>query len=167
MRPLPYVIPDNSIFLNVGTLLLTISILGKSPQGKILLNNERLLIFMYLVKNPVILAQIASRIGSTQVDLAVEDALSVSSLSVNVDSLFDHNWIKSLLRHLASLDFLVAGYRKADGFVYSLTEKGAGAADALIGNYYEKVRRLLHALEPAKTQPTTSLNKMINEIFRR
>jgi DNA-binding MarR family transcriptional regulator len=167
MRPLPYVVPDSSRFLNVSILLLTINILGKSQQGKVLLNNERLLIFMYLVKNPITLAQLLTRLGSTQVDLTPEDVLSVSSLSVNVDSLFDHHWIKGLLKHLASLDFLSANYRKADGFVYSLTEKGQQAASALVGNHFEKVRRLLHALEPAKTQSTSSLNKILNDIFRR
>ncbi|MDN7936177.1 hypothetical protein QZM52_33390 [Burkholderia metallica] len=167
MRPLPYVVPDSSRFLNVGILLLMISVLGKSQQGKILLNNERLLIFMYLVKNPVILAQLLIRLGSTRVDLATEDVFSVSSLSVNMDSLFDHRWIKGLLKHLASLGFLAADYRKADGFVYSLTEKGEQAAQALVGNHFEKVRRLLYALEPAKTQSTSSLNKILNEIFRR
>lgn len=167
MRPLPYVVPDSSRFLNVGILLLVISILGKSQQGKALLNNERLLIFMYLVKNPIILAQLSVRLGSMQVDLTTEDVLSVSSLSVNVDSLFDHHWMKGLLKHLASLNLLAASYRKTDGFVYSLTEKGEQAAHALVGNHFEKVRRLLHALEPAKTQPTSSLNKILNDIFRR
>src|SRR5262249_39226694 len=108
-----------------------------------------------------------TRLGSAQIDLATEDVFSVSSLSVNVDSLFDHHWIKGLLRHLASLDFLAASYRKTDGFVYSMTEKGQRAANALVGNHFEKVRRLLHALEPAKTQSTSSLNKILNDIFRR
>ncbi|KQR85373.1 hypothetical protein ASG35_26595 [Burkholderia sp. Leaf177] len=141
--------------------------LGKSQQGKALLNNERLLIFMYLIKNPIILGQLLTRLGSTQIDLTTEDVLSVTSLSVNVDSLFDHHWMKGLLRHLASLNLIAASYRKADGFVYSLTEKGEQASNALVGNHFDKVRRFLRALEPAKTQSTSSLNNIINDIFRR
>lgn len=159
-------IPDSSRLLNAGILLLTISILGKSQQGKVLLNNERLSIFMHLVKNPTTLAQFLSRLGLTQVDLTTEDVFSVSSLSVNLDSLFDHQWIKSLLKHLASLGFLAASYRKGDGFVYSLTEKGEQAAQALTGHHFEKTRRFLHALESIKTQSTSTLNKVLNDTFR-
>jgi len=131
-----------------------------------LLNNERLLIFLYLLKNPVLLAKLLTKMGGTPPALRNEDVFSVSSLSVNVDSLFDTPRIKALLLHIASKGFLSAAYRKADGFVYTLTKSGEEAANALTGDYFDKIRALIAALEVVKLTPTPSLNAALSDIFR-
>jgi hypothetical protein len=167
MRTLPYVVPDSSQYLNVAVLLLTLQVLGKSPRGNGLLNNERLMIFMYLVKNPVVMSKLLPRLGHSSPHLSCEDNFSVSSLAINVDSLFDNDWIKSLLKHIASLGLLDASYRKTDGFVYLLSVRGEQAVGELTGDYFDKVRGFLLALVPIKNATTSSLNAILNEIFRR
>lgn len=166
MRSLPYLVPDKSKYLNAAVLLLVVQILGKSQKGKILLNNERLLIFMYLIKNPVVMTRLLARKGMPSLALSEEESYSVASLAVNLDPLFDNGWIKSLLQHIASIGFLDASYRKTDGFVYTLTEEGAIAADKLTGEYFKKVREYLQALDSIKTESTSSLNAMLNEVFK-
>jgi hypothetical protein len=147
--------------------LLTLHSLGKSQRGKVLMNNERLMIFMYLIKNPIVMARLLTHFDLPSVHLASEDVYSVTSLAVNMDSLFDNEWIKGLLKHAASIGFLETSYRKADGFVYNLTESGELAVSNLAGNYFDKVRKFLHALGPIKGESNSSLNAKLNEIFRR
>ena len=112
MRSLPYVVPENSKFLNAAVLLLVVQTLGTSQKGKPLLNNERLLIFMYLIKNPVVMTRLLVLMGRSSLVLSDEEFNSVSSSAVNLDPLFDNGWIKNLLRQIASVGFLDSSYSK-------------------------------------------------------
>lgn len=167
MRTLPYLVPEQDDFLNSGIVLLTIQKLGKTNRGRLLLNNERLLIFMYLIKNPLIMAMLLNMLGRPSLTLCESDAHSVSSLAVNLDPLFDTDWIKRLLQHIASIGLLTARYRKTEGFLYDLTESGGAKAGQLTGDYFEKVREYISALDPLKAESTTNLNSALNNIFKR
>lgn len=167
MIKLPYIIPDNDRFLNVGLLLLIIQSLGKTSRGKLLLNNERILIFMYLVKNPPLIVEALGKLGRPIFYLTPEESHSVSSISVNLDPLFDNAWIKELLRHVASLGLLQAKFRKGDGFLYALTEKAENMTARLSGDYFDRVRDYLSHLESIKAETTSSLHSLLNNIFKR
>lgn len=167
MRSLPYFVPEKSEYLNAGILLLIISALGQTKRGKLLLNNERLLFFMYLIKNPVLMSKLLLRLGRPTVALSDEDVFSVSSLAVNLDPLFDYDWIRQLLKHIAGLGLLAAEYKKSDGFLYKLTEEGGAVSDKLTGDYFDKVRDYLNALDPIKSESTSNLNALLNDIFKR
>lgn len=99
--------------------------------------------------------------------LSEEEVHSVSSLAVNLDPLFDTDWIKHLLQRIASGGLLTVRYRKADGFLYDLTEPGHKIAEKLTGNYFDKARDYISALDPLKSEPTNILNSALNNIFRR
>lgn len=163
---LPYLIPDSDKHLNAALVLLILSILAKSDRGKALINNERLLIFMYLIKNPVILVKVLEQIGRKGIQLSDAEFFSVGSISVNLDPLFDSGWIKSLLKHVAAQGFLQVEYRKADGFMYSLTETGKATASQLEGEYFDRVRGFLQSLVQVKSETTKNLNQLINNVFR-
>lgn len=167
MQSLPYVVPEQDNFLNSGILLLVIQNLGKSTRGKLLLNNERLLIFMYLIKNPIVMAKLLSELNRPTLLLSEVEAHSVSSLAVNMDPLFDTDWIKHLLQRVASVGLLTVSYRKSEGFLYDLTETGDKIAEKLTGNYFDKAREYISALDTLKAETTTNLNSALNLIFRR
>lgn len=167
MRPLPYIVPEQDAILNSGILLLVIQKLGKTARGKLLLNNERLLIFMYLIKNPTVMIKLLNLLGRPTPLLSEEDSHTVSSLAVNLDPLFDTDWIKHLLQRIASVGLLTVGYRKTDGFLYNLTEAGDSTAEKLTGNHFDKARDYIAALDPLKAEQTTTLNSTLNNIFRR
>lgn len=167
MRSLPYLVPEQDDSLNSGIVLLAIQNLGKTSRGRLLMNNERLLIFMYLIKNPLIMAKVLNQLGRSSPTLGEQDTHSVSSLAVNLDPLFDADWIKRLLQYIASVGLLTVKYRKAEGFLYSLTEAGDMIAEKLTGNYYDKVREYISALDTVKAESTTNLNSALNSIFRR
>ena len=165
-RSTPYLIPDEDVNLNSALLLLVIFFLGKSPKGIPLLNNDRLLIFLYLIKNPVILDNVLEQVGRREIVLTESEAFSVNSIAVNLDPLFDRNWLKSLLMRLSAVDYLEASYRKVDGFVYLLTPKGQAAAQKIEGIYFDRVRAYLGNLQLLRTESTSNLNRLINNIFR-
>lgn len=167
MRSLPYFAPEQDDSLNSGIVLLIIQNLGKTTRGRLLMNNERLLILMYLIKNPLVMVKVLNQLGRPSPTLGEQDTYSVSSLAVNLDPLFDVDWIKRLLQYIASVGLLAVQYRKAEGFLYSLTEAGDLIADKLTGNYYDRVREYISALDTVKTESTNNLNAALNSIFRR
>lgn len=165
-RDTPYLIPDEDVNLNSALLILVIFYLGKSPRGLPLLNNDRLLIFLYLIKNPVILDNVLEQVGRREIALTEAEAYSVNSIAVNLDPLFDRDWLKSLLMRLSAVDYLEASYRKMDGFVYLLTPKGQAVVQKIEGVYFDRVRTYLSNLQLLRSESTSNLNKLINNIFR-
>jgi hypothetical protein len=166
MSSLPYIVPDEDVNLNSALLLLVILFLGKSPRGIPLLNNDRLLIFMYLLKNPVILDNVLEQIGKREIELTELESFSINSISINLDPLFDRSWLKGLLLRLSALGCIDAAYRKTEGFVYSLTTIGSGKAENITGAYFDRIRAYLKNLEKIKSEPSLNLNRLINNIFR-
>lgn len=164
-RP-PFVNPDQDVNLNCGLLLLTILSLGKSIRGIPLLNNDRLLIFLYLLKNPIVLENVLEQVGRREISLTNVELFSINSISINLDPLFDRDWLKSLLMRASSLGYLETKYRKVDGFMYLLTNSGQYAADRLAGPYFDRIKVYLKNLELMKAEPTKNLNRLINNIFR-
>lgn len=166
MRNSPYKMPDEDVSLNIALLLLVLSALGETSRGTRLLNNDRLLLFMYLIKNPVILVNVLAQLGKEQPDLTESERFSINSISVNLDPLFGRSWLKGLLLRIAALGYLEVTYRKNEGFVYFLTTVGLEKAAQLRGDYFGRVREFLQNLEKIKSEPTANLNRLLNNIFR-
>ena len=166
MNSLPYSVPDLDIDLNIGLLLLVLRYLGKTSRGKLLLNNEKLLIFMYLIKNPVVLERLLTDLGRQTVQLNDVECFSVGSIAVNLDPLFDNAWVKKLLQYASARDYIRAHYRKDDGFMFTLSEGGTCAAGRLAGDYFGRIRQYLEKLEQVKSETNPNLNKLLNNIFR-
>jgi len=55
MFKLPYIIADDELELNLIILLMLTDKLNATSRGTLVLNNERLTVYLYLVKNPNIL----------------------------------------------------------------------------------------------------------------
>ncbi|SOY94513.1 conserved hypothetical protein [Cupriavidus taiwanensis] len=166
MSPLPYVVPDHSTHLNVGILLLILKRMGVTPRGKWMLTNERLLVLLYLVKHPTMMAKLLRRFELPPPTLAVEDSHSVASIAVNVDALFDHEQLRYLLMYAASRNLIAVSYRKPEGFVYALSPTGSELASELTGDYFDKIDRYLTAAEQIRSHSTASLNAMLSEVLK-
>lgn len=167
MYSLPYFVPDQDYNLNTSLLLLTLSYLSKTEKGRHLVNNERLLIYMYLIKNPTIIKNLLGNVGDFELILNDTEKYSVGSISINLDPLFDTNWIKSLLKNAARKGYIEATYRKDDGFMYSLTEDGASVVKQLNGGYLDRVRLYLKNLNTIKSMTSSNLNKLLGDVFRK
>ena len=165
MSKFPYYVPEGNLRLNVAILILVLEIHGETIRKKPLLNNERLLIIIYLVKNPLVMNKILWRFGLSIVSLEDQDFYSVAGLSVNLDPLFDLDSLKDLLRHVAALGIVVVKYKKDQGFLYFLNRDGHALVQCLSGDYLGKIRIYLEALLPIKSISTSALSSAISSIL--
>lgn len=165
MRPVPYFAPENNSRLNVAILIIILQILGSTDRGKLLLNNERLRIIFYLVKNPLVMNKVLWRLGALPAYLEEQDCYSVASLSINLDPLFDTAYLKDILKHIASLSLISVGYRKSDGFLYQLNSQGKALSEQLLGDYLDKIREHLKSLAAINSTSTPVLNSVIESIL--
>lgn len=158
---LPFRDPDNELSLNIAIVLLIIAVLGKTPRGKLLLNNERLLTCKYLLKNPLVLNKILAVCDKPRVSLRPHDEYSIASISMNSDSLHDGRKLKFLLQHAAALGLIKVSYRKVDGFLYDLSQEGLALTKELKGDYFESLNSYAEALIQLNSMATAKLNGLV------
>lgn len=115
---LPFLDSDSELYLNLGILLIVIEELAKTKRGTLVLNNRKIHIFIYLIKNPVTLNHILNSIGNDSILLSEKDTYSVNSLAINFDSLLDRDFVKSLLAILVSKQLVNTSYKKKKGYFF-------------------------------------------------
>ena len=163
---LPFIEPDDDIYLNLCVLLLLINALAKTNRGTAKLNNNRMHIFLYLLKNPTSLNKMLDILGKGNVILQDRDAYSVTSISPNIDPLFDRVALKSLLSVLVTKKMVTVTYKNNDGFFYCLSESGKNAMSDLNDEYLIEIRLLCEKLKSLLSYTEGQLNKTINRIIR-
>ncbi|MCZ8433915.1 ABC-three component system middle component 4 [Achromobacter ruhlandii] len=163
---LPYRVPDNELTLNVAILLIIIFALGRSTRGKLLLNNERLRLFLYLLKNPIKLNELLICNEKSHATLQSHEEYSVASISNNADILYDDSVTKELLQYAAASHLLEVEYRKTDGFMYCLSPAGINVVNQLVGDYYDHLHLYANALAQLNAIPTSTLNEQADRIRR-
>jgi len=167
MSSAPYFVPDNDSTLNSALVLIIVSQLGKTARARLLLNNERLHLMLYLLKNPIVMNRVLQDLGYSAAGLDEHDEYSVSGISVNLDPLYDNDQLKSLLMRLASMNLIGAKYRKVEGFMYLLTGEGSSAEAALTGDYFDTARRYVGALASLSSVSTANLNAAVEQAIER
>ncbi|WP_337917170.1 ABC-three component system middle component 4, partial [Vibrio cholerae] len=98
MSKLPYIQPNKDKYYNLGIILILLNSLSRTKRGKLNITIERLQIFYFLVTRPVLMNQVLSLAGKKLKELEEVDVYSVSTISQNVDELFDKNKIRLLLK---------------------------------------------------------------------
>ncbi len=163
---LPFKDPDYDLSLNMGIMLIIISLLSKTKRGKPVLNNDRLHIYLCLAKNPSILGKIITLSGGEQVNLEEIHSYSIATIAPSLDSLFDDEILKSLLMVLISKGLVDVTYRKNEGFFYSSTEAGNQLFGKLCEDYFCEVKRFCSMMNSLQTKSTSQLNIFVNQYLR-
>ena len=166
MNNLPYFIPDEELELNMALLMIILFYLAKTKNGKFTANNERLLLYMYLLKNPRILSEVLFRMDRGSLKISDVEYFSVESIAVNVDSLFDIGWIKKLLQLSANKKYLEITYYKTDGFFYTLTDHANDLVESLNGSYFNKAKDYAIAMQKIQSESTSKLNNVLNTLLQ-
>ena len=164
---MPYLYPDDNFHLNIAISIILIKILGHSSRGIPKLNNERLHIYTYLVRNPVKLNQVLNAFGKDSMLISSQESYSISSISTNVDLLFDRAVLKATLTSLVSEKLVEVVYKKNDGFLYTLSKKGTEKYSILNGDYFSEIRSLCDKLKSTLSYDISSLNQALNQIMRK
>lgn len=164
---LPYLSPDDNFHLNIGIVSIVIQTLGQSAKGTLKLNNDRLHIYTYLVKNPVKMNWVLNALGKGSVLVSPQESYSVASISANVDPLFDREGLKAVLTSLVAENLVDVVYKKKEGFFYKLSEFGEAKVMELKGEYFLEIRLLCEKLKSTLSSSTSSLNQSLNQIMRK
>ncbi|MDC5850830.1 hypothetical protein OPW32_16670 [Vibrio europaeus] len=162
MSSLPYIQPNKDKYYNLGIILILLSKLSRSKRGKLSINLERLQIFYFLVTRPVLMNEVLSCAGKKLSGLDEVDVYSVSTISQNVDELFDKKKVRTLLKELVSYGYIQVHLTGSDGFVFELNELGKLKAEELDCGYFEKISTFSESLKLLLSESTSKLNSYIN-----
>lgn len=164
---LPFLEPEHDIYLNLSIVLIIINTLGKTKRGAFKINNGKLHIFLYLIKNPTALNKILALLGESEVLLSEHESYSITSISPNIDPLFDRYALKALLSILVAKNLVEVVYKKNDGFFYILNEDGIKVAANFHDEYFLEVGQQCSHLKNLLRFPESQLNKTLNHIIRK
>lgn len=165
--PLPFMNSDDDVYVNIGIMIIIIGTLSKTSRNTLKLNNEKLHAFYFLVKNPVILNLFLNKTGKGNVSLSEADSFSISSISPNLEPLFDRALLKSLLAVLISKNFIDVVYKESKGFFYILTTKGANVFDQLKEEYFIEIKLFCEKLTRVMSISDTEFNSTLQSILKR
>lgn len=132
MISLPYIPLDEDFNLNVALLIILIHTLSKNRNDVLLLDRNKIQIFLYLIKNPSKLEAVMILAGKQNTSIDMTETYTIKSLSLNVDILFSTP-NKNTFEKVSILGWLRV--TKSDGASYfSLTTEGERAYSSLAAN---------------------------------
>ncbi|TFW06300.1 ABC-three component system middle component 4 [Massilia horti] len=164
-KNLPFTQPEQDLYFNVSLGLSVLRKLSSTKKGKLLINNERLALMIFLLKNPLVAAKLLTNLGHSTLQLSASESYSVRSLAPNLDELLDQRLLKAILIFLAQRKMLAVSFRKLEGAMYTLTETGYQAAEALVGPFFSTVLVRLERLADLNSVPTKVLYQQIYSII--
>jgi hypothetical protein len=164
---LPFIEPNDNIYLNLCVTIILLKQLGRTKKGIVKINNERLHIYLYLVKNPLKLNQVLTVLGKGNAIIGQQKSYSVASISTNVDPLFDRESLKALITILVAKKFVNVEYKKKEGFFYTLSPLGQERASVLTDNYFSEITMLCSKLQSTISISLSNLNQALSEIIRK
>jgi len=166
MNSLPYIEPNRELSLNLGLLLILLESLAVTKKEKRVLNLDKTQLFFYLLLNPVIMNRVLILAGKKEINMRENEYYTVSSMSSNVDALFDREKIKDLFKVLASKELIEVTYSAKEGFLFELNERGISQSQSLNDNYFSLVRKYTKQLETLRSFSIGKLNGFINMVLR-
>lgn len=172
LSSLPYIPIDEELDLNTAMLVLLLSKLSTNKKGRLVLDLEKIQIFLYLIKNPSKISKILRLAEKPSSPLDKKLTHTIESMSSNVDILFNRQKIRILIRRLAALGFLKCeGTAESNSIRFSLSDSGAAFANSLENEvsdekYISSLIEIISKLESLQSQPNTKLNNWLNSLFK-
>ncbi|NNN48701.1 ABC-three component system middle component 4 [Vibrio sp. 2-2(8)] len=162
---LPFIEPDDDIYLNISIVLIVLYYLGSTKRGALKINNERVHLYDYLVRNPKKLSKLLNILGKGNL-IGNRDDYSVSSISYNLDPLFDRDRMKYILTILAKKNLINVNYKNKEGFLYTLTDNGVKIVGDLEGEYFSEIKLYSQQLVSTLSLNISQINAGLNQIIR-
>ena len=165
MNDLPYFIPDDELDLNISILIIIFNSLERTNRGKLIINNENLIIFIFLIKNPIILNELLHSTQNELLSLNDCDIYNIENTSKHMDFLYDYEWLKVLLKYASKKGIISVLYRKNTGFMYVLTDKGKEIYKSLSNNnFLKKIQSFALKMKVLQQYKVKDLKILINKI---
>lgn len=155
-KDLPFVIPENDLNLNLLLVYTVVYHLNKTSTGKLILDMERLNIYVYLVNNPHILYKVLVKLSKKSFVLKSYEVLSFKADNNDSESLYNNKILKYYIQILMTNNLIKTEYNEKIGFVFSPTSETNNYMN--FDNQYFK--RVLNFIEKSKQINSTSLSQI-------
>lgn len=167
MFNLPYIIPEDELELNLILVLMIVNKLNSTSTGKLVLDNERLTIYFYLVKNPHILNKLLILLSKSNIQLKSYELASFKAENLDIDTLYDNSNIKQYLQILTTKELIEIKYNSKVGFVYVPTSQAKKIIEKLNNIYLTRISTFINKLGQVSSiqisKINTNLKKILNE----
>lgn len=162
---LPFIIPENENNVRFARLLIIVEELAYSKRGKLVLSLDRLAMYDYLLRNPVLLQRVLDSEGQGRLmELKYEERDSIESLFPNRSSMFDSTTIKRIMYSLFYLGFVSAHHDQQGHIYYFTTQSGRQFIEELESSYFKRIRTLSKGLISLQKLSNTKLKKITKKI---
>lgn len=180
---LPYIPIDDEFYLNLSLMALIIYRMALTSRGNYTLDFEKIQIFLYLLKNPSSINSILMQAKKKPAIFSDKHINTIQSQSANVDTLFDREKVKSLLKELAARGFIACHVASKTGSImYQLTAKGKEFSESLLydydsaddhnlatnynSTYLNSINIIIDGMQALQTQSNSKLNKYLKTYFK-
>ena len=157
MKKLPFIIPEEDFLYNLNLVLNIVHTLPETSTGKKVLNLDRILIYFYLIRNPIILNRVSKYLQKGSVILSQEEGNSIAGSHSNLDDLFDREKLKMILKQLIVCEYINVDCDEKLGILYSSSPKGS---ETVIQNQGEHLLRVLDFFNLLKKFQSLSISKI-------
>lgn len=167
MFNLPYIIPEDELELNLTLVLMIVNKLNSTSTGKLVLDNERLTIYFYLVKNPHILNKLLISLSKSNIQLKSYELASFKAENLDIDTLYDNGNIKQYLQILITKELIEIKYNNKVGFVYVPTSQAKEIIEKLNNKYLTRVSTFINKLGQVSSTQVSKINTNLKKILNK
>lgn len=165
MSNLPYIIPEDALELNLLLIFFVVQNLSSTVSGKLILNNERLMIYTYLIQNPHILNRLLIKLSKKSFVLKSYESSSFKAENMDVESLYKNDIIKFCLQILISKNLIQVKYEDKIGFVYIANTTELEMFNNTQDKYINRVKNFIEKIKQINSTPVSRISTMLKNIL--
>jgi hypothetical protein len=163
-KDLPFVIPENDLDLNLLLVYTVVYYLNKTSTGKLVLDIERLNIYVYLVKNPHILYKVLVKLSKKSFVLKSYEILSFKADNNDSETLYNNKILKFYIQILMTNNQIKTEYNEKIGFVFYPSDEANNYMN-FENKYFERVLNFIEKLKQINSTPLSQINTTIKNIL--
>ena len=158
-----YVEVESDLNLNLSRLLALISASAVGTKAELLLTLDRLVIYDFLARNPILLLKILRQMEKKyKIEAREYEAGSLSSKYYNKSDIYNFEAVRNLVQMLFAKKLIVVNRLSQDQFTIFATDEGNTFCQGLQADYYQRFSELGSALKSLNSSSTSQLRTQIN-----
>lgn len=158
---LPFTIPEDDLELNLILVFLVINNLHSTRRGQLILNLERLILYVYLIKNPHILHKVLVQLSKKSFLPKSYELSSFKSESANTENLFENRVLKYFIQVLMSQRLVESKYDEKAGFVFVPVATNENFLNKIDDIYLKRILNFIEKIKQINSTPLSQINTAI------
>lgn len=158
-----YVEVESDLGLNLSRLLALISASAVGTKAELILTLDRLVIYNFLARNPILLLKILRQMDKKQkIEAREYEAGGLSSKYYNKSDIYSFEAVRNLVQILFAKNLIVVNRLSQEQFTVYATDEGNAFCQSLQTDYYKRFSELGNALKSLNSSSTSQLRTQIN-----